>query len=151
MNPTASTGLILRSAAPADAAAIVRLIEMLGYASSPAEIASRLASLVGSSAAAFVLAVARDEVLGLVMLSFRPQLRFARPIATLDELVVKDSARGMGIGRALCTEAIRVSRARGACRLSLLTDRKRESYVRGFYGKCGFLEDGAAHFVLPLE
>lgn len=147
----------IRSAKPSDAIAIAELLKGLGYKTSLTSLKKRLAVLAASPSATLLVAVnphasiaEAGQALGLATLSFRDQLRFEGPIATLDELVVKDAARGRGIGRVLCTEALRVAKDRGALRLSLLTDRSRESYIRGFYTQFGFHEDAAAHFVFDL-
>jgi GNAT superfamily N-acetyltransferase len=97
------------------------------------------------------LIVAEDdgEVVGLASISRRPQLRLAADLITIDELVVADSARGLGVGRALLEHVKEMAGRSGARRLELETNRARESYRRRFYVKNGFTEANSA--VMRIE
>ena len=100
---------------------------------------------------AMTLIVAEDdgEVVGLASISRRPQLRLAADLITIDELVVADSARGLGVGRALLEHVKEMAGRSGARRLELETNRERESYRRRFYVKNGFTEANSA--VMRIE
>jgi GNAT superfamily N-acetyltransferase len=100
---------------------------------------------------AMTLIVAEDdgEVVGLASISRRPQLRLAADLITIDELVVADNARGLGVGRALLEHVKEMAGRLGACRLELETNRARESYRRRFYVKNGFTEADSA--VMRIE
>jgi GNAT superfamily N-acetyltransferase len=86
----------------------------------------------------------------------RPLRRASRPfspirrsrrswlLATIDELVVTEDARGRGVGKQLVDFAKSVAVRVGARRLELHTARKRPSYERGFYVKNGFTEIDSA-------
>ena len=95
---------------------------------------------------AMTLIVAEDdgEVVGLASISRRPQLRLAADLITIDELVVADSARGLGVGRTLLEHVKEMAGRSGARRLELETNRARESYRRRFYVKNGFTEANSA-------
>jgi len=95
---------------------------------------------------AMTLIVAEDdgEVVGLASISRRPQLRLAADLITIDELVVADSARGLGVGRTLLEHVKEMAGRSGARRLELETNRERESYRRRFYVKNGFTEANSA-------
>jgi len=95
---------------------------------------------------AMTLIVAEDdgEVVGLASISRRPQLRLAADLITIDALVVADSARGLGVGRALLEHIKAMAGRSGARRLELETNRARESYRRRFYVKNGFTEANSA-------
>lgn len=92
---------------------------------------------------------ATGKILGLASMSERPQLRLAGPLVTIDEFVISEQARGMGIGALLLEEAKRQANSFGASRLQLDTNRQRESYQRRFYNKNGFTEADSA--VMRLE
>lgn len=107
-------------------------------------------------AAAFAAVLAHPEMLvfvaegpgrgvvGLLSLSYRPQLRLGGRIATIDELVVRAGARGGGVGCALLARARAEAARLGARRLQLTTHRGYESYRRGFYIKNGLVEADSA-------
>ena len=98
----------------------------------------------------WLLVAERDHrVLGLASMSERPQLRLAGSLVTIDEMVIGEAARGLGIGAMLLAEAKRRAKELGARRLQLDTSRKRESYLRGFYAKNGLTEADSA--VMRLE
>jgi GNAT superfamily N-acetyltransferase len=84
------------------------------------------------------------QVVGFMSLNIKPQVRLAGLLATIDELVVTESARGRGVGKALVEFAKAVAVRVGAGRLELHTARKRASYERGFYTKNGFAEIDSA-------
>jgi GNAT superfamily N-acetyltransferase len=73
------------------------------------------------------------------------------PEGFVTELFVKSSARGYGVGAALLEAVIAEGKRRGCTRLSLLNNRHRESYQRGFYHKQGWQERGdLVNFIYPL-
>jgi GNAT superfamily N-acetyltransferase len=80
------------------------------------------------------------DLLGLVTLSWRAQLRLGGTLATIDELVVTEGARGKGVGSALVRVARDHARSLGAVRVQLETNRARDVYRRRFYPKLGFTE-----------
>ena len=145
--------VVIRRAEESDLDAVYDLTVELGY--------SRLAR--ADFAAAFAAVLRHPEMLvliagtpgigaaGLASLSYRPQLRLGGRIATIDELVVTDRARGVGVGRALLHRAVAEARGLGARRVELTTNRDRESYRRGFYVKNGLAETGSALMRLELD
>ena len=68
--------------------------------------------------------------------------------ARVNDLVVTESARGRGAGRALLSRAEELARKRGCFRMALVTAGWREASV-GFYRREGWSEYGA-WFVKPL-
>lgn len=66
--------------------------------------------------------------------------------------MLRETARGKGIGASL-VEAIRHEGKRlGATRLMLFNRRERESYLRGFYPKHGWIErTDTAFFMVELD
>lgn len=134
--------LVLRTATSADLEAIRGLLVDLGYAHLEDEraLGEILEVVLADPGRAVWLAEREGAVVGLCALSIRAQLRLAGLLVSIEELVVKDGARGAGIGSALLqlarNEAVRV----GARRVELLTNRTREAYERRFYAKRGFTE-----------
>ena len=135
----------IRRAVPSDATALLALLHELGY-ELDGDAHARTFALVLAHPEIRVL-VAEDasgRVVGVLSLSHRPQLRLGGTLVTVDELVVAQGARGSGVGRALLDHARSVAAELGAKRLELLTNRTRESYLRGFYTKNGFVEVASA-------
>jgi GNAT superfamily N-acetyltransferase len=69
-------------------------------------------------------------------------------------LFLRPSARGQGLGAELLETVKAEARERGAFRLSLLNNRSRESYERGFYQKHSWEERQImANFIyrMPIE
>jgi PhnO protein len=140
----------LRRTIPADAEAVRFLIEELGYGPlDERTFALGLEAVLADPAQQLLVAEADGQLLGFMSLDIKPQVRLTGPVATIDELVVSERARGLGIGTKLVefakAEAIRA----GARRLELHTARKRPSYERGFYVKNGFAEVDSA--VMRIE
>jgi len=98
-----------------------------------------------------LLAEDDGEPCGLLAWSLRPMLHLAGPVFSIDELVVAGPSRGLGAGQRLLKAALLLARRRGAVRVELLTNRRRESYRRGFYLKNGFSEVDSAVFRMPVS
>ncbi len=92
-----------------------------------------------------------DRLLGYVLVHWNPYLIHTGPEGYVSELFVQDFARGRGVGARLLGTVKEEARKRGCDRLLLLNVRSRESYVRGFYRKHGWIEwEDAAPFVYRL-
>jgi ribosomal protein S18 acetylase RimI-like enzyme len=74
---------------------------------------------------------------GLALLRFRPAIWSVGLEAYLQELYVVPPLRGEGIGRSLLTEAIELSRERGADGIDLNTG-ETDTAARGLYESMGF-------------
>ena len=93
-----------------------------------------------------------DALIGYVSVHWMPCLYMTGPEGFISELFVADSARGQGIGAQLLDTVIAEAKERGAARLELINIKERESYLRGFYAKQGWIErDGAADFVYRVQ
>ncbi|HEU4616533.1 MAG TPA: GNAT family N-acetyltransferase [Gammaproteobacteria bacterium] len=91
------------------------------------------------------------EIVGYASVHWLPTLFLPDPEGYVSELFVAEAHRGRGVGRALLDTIVSEARARACSRLMLITNRSRESYVRRFYSKAGWIErDGMANFVLEL-
>ena len=98
-----------------------------------------------------VALVADDDghVIGFVDLEFRQRLNFETPEAWIPDLVVAETARGTGAGRALLDEADRLARERGCWGMTLESANWRES-SHAFYEHVGWADTGKA-FTRPLQ
>ena len=136
----------VRSAVPADKAAIFQLLGELGYVDLDVDTYGVAFDRVLVHPEMSVVVAEGDDgqVVGFLALSYRPQLRLGGTLVTIDELVVTPGVRGSGVGRALLEHAKAVAVSLCALRLELSTNRTRESYERQFYEKNGFVEVNSA-------
>ena len=134
MDPT------IRDAAPADAEAIAGLLTQLGYPSEPAAVEARLDRLriVGDRV---VVAEVDGQVVGVAHLQVSPAIERDRPAAKLGALVVDETQRGQGIGRAL-VEAIEAEARLRGCELLFLTTAERRDDAHAFYERVGLERSG---------
>lgn len=139
-------GINIRPIERSDFDAAYDLMVALGYPSlGRDDFARAFAAVLEHSEMLVLVAEAPDRgVVGLASISHRPQLRLGGRIATIDEFVVADGARGGGVGRALLARAKTEAARLGARRLELTTNRGRESYRRGFYRQNGLVEADSA-------
>ena len=134
--------LTIRDARADDGAAIASLLGQLGYETEAAAVAPRLERLV-------IVAVLDNEVVGLAQLSASPTIEYERPAAKISALVVDESHRGEGIGRALVEAMEAEARAR-RCVLLFLTTAARREDARAFYRRVG-LEETGTRFTKTLD
>jgi GNAT superfamily N-acetyltransferase len=135
-----SVGLTIRDALARDGAAIAALLGQLGYETNAAAVVPRLERLVivGDRV---VVADLDDAVVGLAHLHASPTIEYERPAAKIGALVVHESHRGEGIGRALVEVMEAEARARRCVLLSLTTAARREN-AHEFYVRVGLEETG---------
>ena len=97
------------------------------------------------------VAEAGGRVIGYAIVHWLQYFVIAGLEGFVSDVFVADDARGRGVGTALLDALRDEGLERGACRLSLLNSRTRDSYERGFYSKNGWEErDSMANFVLYL-
>lgn len=145
--------ITIRRAVETDVETAHKMMESLGYANIEiddfqkafAEVLHHPESLV------FLAEAADGHALGLMTISYRPQLRLAGILVSIDELVVMEGARGLGVGRDLLNEAKSLAAKLGARRLELHTYRGRESYRREFYIKNDFTEVNSAVMRMDID
>jgi ribosomal protein S18 acetylase RimI-like enzyme len=133
-------GIQIRRAEARDADDIARLLHdfNLEY-SEPTPTIEELAETVGRllEEDEITALLAGEGPDGIALLRFRPGLWSAGLEAYLQELYVVPDLRGRGIGRALLTEAIELSRARGADGIDLNTG-ETDTAARELYESMGF-------------
>jgi ribosomal protein S18 acetylase RimI-like enzyme len=104
----------------------------------PAELAARLAELVGDQLAILLARDGEDrEPVGVAVLRLQPSLWSRGREAYLAELYVVPGRRGRGYGRELITEALRVARERGADYAFLVTSED-DQLAQRLYEAAGF-------------
>lgn len=135
----------IRRADATDLSTIHALLVELGYAQLTGEALAPVLSAVLADATRGVWLAEHDgEVLALLTTTVRPQLRLAGLELTIEELVVREHARGRGVGRALLDHAKSEASKLGVRRVQLTTNRTRDVYARAFYPKNGFAETPTA-------
>jgi len=100
----------------------------------------------------FVAQTEDGQVVGYGGVHWMPTLFLPGPEGYLSELFVLEPARGHGVGLALVAAMEAEGRKRGCWRLLVLNNRKRESYQRRFYQRCGWEErKDLSNLVINLE
>lgn len=99
-----------------------------------------------------VVAVDSTDVIGYVAVHWIPFPMIQGCEGYISDLLVRRDWRGRGVGRLLLTEIETRAKATGGTRLMLHNRMARESFVRGFFAKSGFLHRAdVANFVKPIE
>ncbi len=129
----------IRRARRGDAESLASLLREMGYAQgSDAQTVHWVIS--HPEIEVFVAADPQDRPVGMVSLSHRPQLRLRGRIATVDELVVTETWRRRGVGRALMQQVIERCGARALSVKRLEVSAYALEEVQGFYEACGFTQ-----------
>jgi len=132
----------IREAGRQDATAVVALIRELARENleespiSEAYVLSYL-SLAGN---AILLAEERGRAVGLLSYSVRPNLYHAGDSCLIEELVIAQGMRRLGVGSALVEELIRSAEGRGYAEISVSTMRDNERAI-AFYRRHGFTDE----------
>ena len=127
----------IRTAVATDAQAIARLLDQLGYPTTPADVPARVAS-VEKERGIVLVAVDEDErVIGLASGSRQTTLHLGAEVAYITALVTDVDARGHGVGRMLVTELTQWASTHGCTRISL-TSAEHRTDAHAFYPRCGF-------------
>jgi predicted N-acetyltransferase YhbS len=126
----------IREAAPADCVALSRLIDQLGYRTSEAEVARRLAEMQGACRLVLVAELG-GEVIGCLSTSIMQVLHRPKPVGRISMMVVDETLRGQGIGRALVRAAERRLVEQG-CGLVEVTSNLVRTEAHRFYEKLGY-------------
>jgi GNAT superfamily N-acetyltransferase len=105
---------------PAVAGLLCDFRDWWGYAEpSGAEMSARVERLMRSGEAEFLLAGDGDAPAGVCQLRYRYGVWLGAPDCWLEDLFVREPARGGGVGRALAQAAITRARERGCRRIEL--------------------------------
>jgi GNAT superfamily N-acetyltransferase len=133
----------LRDATAQDAAALARLSTQLGHPAAPEVMPGRLARLATDPNARAIVAESSNggAVVALATVHVRNTLNHDAPLAQLSLLVVDESVRGTGVGRAIVQEAERWGRERG-CHRMVVTTALRRADAHAFYERIGYTHTG---------
>jgi N-acetylglutamate synthase-like GNAT family acetyltransferase len=128
--------LIVRDATLADAPAIAALVSELGYEITADDAERRLRDLETSRERPIV-AEQEDTVIGCLTWHVTAMLHRSGRVGRVTMLVVREAARGRGVGRALMNAAEQRLLERGCARIEV-TSNMRRSDAHAFYSKLGF-------------
>jgi GNAT superfamily N-acetyltransferase len=130
----------IRDALPEDAEALARLLGQLGYPAEREAVGRRLRRL-SEAGDEVVVAELEGRIAGLAQLQVSPALEYDGDAAKLAALVVDESHRGEGVGRALVEATEMRARARG-CVLLYLTTAEHRADAHAFYRSVGLEHTG---------
>jgi GNAT superfamily N-acetyltransferase len=143
----------VRRAAPDDFAAVAALLAELGRPKLLARTreAARAIYLrhVCREDTASLLAEVDGRTVGFMSLEFRERLNQVRPQAWIPDLIVTESARGLGAGKALLLRGFELARERGCFSVTLESAYSRH-VAHQLYRSAGMIDDGL-YFTLRLE
>lgn len=130
----------VRSAGLEDAATVARLLhdfntEFGDPSPGVAVLAERLRRLLAGSDVVALLAA--EPSVGVALVTFRPNVWDAGPVALLEELYVAPASRRRGIGAALLERAVALARERGTKTFEINVDSE-DTDARRFYEREGF-------------
>lgn len=131
----------IRPARPEDAAGLARLMEHLGYPTTPAQMAARLEGILPDPDYRTLVAEQGGGLTGMVGVFRGRDYSRDEPYARILALVVDPARRGGGVGAALVREAEAWARAAGAGSVHLTTASHREGAHR-FYERLGYRGTG---------
>lgn len=131
----------IRAAADIDAESIARLMGELGYPSTPEQVIARMARVAGDDRYAAFVAEVDGAVAGFLGLQTGWAYEHDDPFARIITLVVDARVRRRGVGARLVELAEVWARERGAQRLMLNTNVRRQEAHR-FYQSVGFSRTG---------
>jgi ribosomal protein S18 acetylase RimI-like enzyme len=80
------------------------------------------------------------KIIGFIHVHWLPYLILGGHEGYISELFVLEEFRGQGIGSQLLNKIKQEAKLRDCIRLNLINSDEKESYLRGFYGKQGFIE-----------
>ena len=129
--------MLVRDATVAEAPALAPLLGELGYPVPADALGARMRRMLGRDDQRVLVAERDGDVLGLLALHVFPVLAYDRDLAMIMALVVTESARGLGVGRALIDRAEALSKSLGASRL-MVTTHVRRADAHAFYERLGF-------------
>ena len=129
----------VRTAAGTDAAAIAALMTQLGYPCSGDDAAARLGYWLADPMSRVLVAEHEGLVLGCLSLHAVPYLERTGRWARIESLVIDESARGTGVGRALPRTAENVAR-QWECLVMEVTSARTRHNAHAFYQRMGYTD-----------
>jgi GNAT superfamily N-acetyltransferase len=150
MDPSAIT---VRFARPDDWPSVARLLVELGrgVAEGTSEDSTHRLQFSGHLRrldSVTLVAVSDGEIVGVVDMEYHQRLGDHRPQARVNDVVVTERTRGLGVGSRLLDAAEALAHKRGCFRMALVTASWRDQTI-DFYAKQGWRHYGS-WFVKPL-
>ena len=127
----------IRNATLRDASEIARLLTQLGHPTTKDEVEHRWGEWEEQGNSALVVGDDAAPLLGLCQLHQTVVLHRSRPVGRITALIVEESHRGTGIGRAL-VEAAEVRMLSSGCGLMEITSNARRVDAHAFYESLGY-------------
>jgi GNAT superfamily N-acetyltransferase len=135
------TELLVRDARATDSKALATLCTQLGYPAAVDVMPGRIARLTQDPNARALVAEDDGTVVGLASVHLRFMINHATPLAQLTLLVVDESVRGRGVGRALVDVVEAWAKQRGCKRIVVTTALDRKG-AHAFYERLEFRHTG---------
>ena len=132
----------VRPAAERDAPEIARLLSALGHPTEAGAIVSRWEEWIAAGNVALVVAGDDGTLSGVATLHHMVVLHRPKPVGRITALIVDESSRGRGIGRALVAAA-EAELARAGCGLLEITSNARLVDAHAFYEHLGYARTSA--------
>ena len=137
-----------RIAEPNDAAALVPLLQELGYEVTADFLTPKLRGLADGVTDRVVLALEGEAIVGLIGCSSLELLHVAGRLGRITVLVVASTHRRAGMGAALVAEAENYLRSIGCVRVEV-TSREQRADAHAFYESLGYAQS-SKRFVKAL-
>ena len=139
--PLQKNNIRIRDAKLSDASPLAALMCELGYETTPAEMETRLKSILSNLAYKTFVAIMGDCVCGMIGTITCPSYEHNDPGGRILALVTLNTARRRGIGRALIATAEKDFAQKGIRRVALNTQLTRKD-AQEFYESLGYERDG---------
>lgn len=131
----------IRQALPTDAAALSRLVSVLGYEMQPEQIMTRLASYSGTDGSRVFVAVRRKEVVGFLSFLAFPLFHEPSAMGRITAMVIDPEHRRQGIGRSLMRAMENYAADCRCQRIEVTSGDHREEDAHPFYAGQGYSAD----------
>jgi GNAT superfamily N-acetyltransferase len=145
-----NNNLTVRDACEGDASSISALLSELGHPTEAPDVPTRLARLRLEGGAALLVVDGEDMAQGFMSLAMHAVLHASGPVALITALVVREAARGRGVGRRLVVAATEWARSRGCVRLTVTSGEARAD-AHAFYPACGLVYTGRRFTVSLID
>jgi N-acetylglutamate synthase-like GNAT family acetyltransferase len=131
--------IVVRDATTGDAPQIARLLDQLGYPSTPQQVLERLEYWLVDQHSQVLVAVGPTDVMGCLSLHAVPYLEKSGRWARIESLVVDALARRSGVGAALVEAAESAARHWGCLAVEVTSSRRRHD-AHAFYQRLGYTD-----------
>lgn len=135
-SPKNNSPVLIRPLTVDDAEAAAELCSQLGYTSSPDDLRKRIAERLCSASSVAFAALLDGQIAGWIDASIEQHLQSPASVV-IGGLVVRDNARGLGIGKRLCVEIEQWARSKSIPLLRVRSQIVREDAHR-FYLREGY-------------